>query len=161
MLQKRTRNGFAAACRKRCAHPLAPSARGLRPQAVGERTVRLPEIFRAMARFSPSAPSGHLPRRGRFFDTLPQWICGSFFIGSLWQGRGEKRVLRENFLKKMRKSKKKAPALLYRECRGEHCSPANLVQQGFSGKALHIARGHGRAMLAPTEFYNGRMIYKQ
>ena len=56
-------------CRKRCAHPLAPSARGLRPQAVGERTVRLPEIFRAMARFSPSAPSGHLPRRGRFFDT--------------------------------------------------------------------------------------------
>ena len=58
------------ACRKRCAHPLAPSARGLRPQAVGERTVRLPEIFRAMARFSPSAPSGHLPRRGRFFDTL-------------------------------------------------------------------------------------------
>lgn len=30
-----------------------------------------------------------------------------FFIGSLWQGRGEKRVLRENFLKKMRKSKKK------------------------------------------------------
>ena len=57
-------------CRKRCVHPLAPSARGLRPQAVGERTVRLSEIFRAMARFSPSAPSGHLPRRGRFFDTL-------------------------------------------------------------------------------------------
>ena len=55
---------------KRCVHPLAPSARGLRPQAVGERTVRLSEIFRAMARFSPSAPSGHLPRRGRFFDTL-------------------------------------------------------------------------------------------
>ena len=27
--------------------------------------MRLPEIFRAMARFSPSAPSGHLPRRGR------------------------------------------------------------------------------------------------
>ena len=49
----------AADCRKRCAHPLAPSARGLRPQAVGERTVRLSEIFRAMARFSPSAPSGH------------------------------------------------------------------------------------------------------
>ena len=58
------------ACRKRCAPPLAPSARGLRPQAVGERAVRLPEIFRAMARFSPSAPSGHLPRRGRFFDSL-------------------------------------------------------------------------------------------
>ena len=49
----------ASDCRKRCVHPLAPSARGLRPQAVGERTVRLSEIFRAMARFSPSAPSGH------------------------------------------------------------------------------------------------------
>ena len=51
--------GGSPGCRKRCAHPLAPSARGLRPQAVGERTVRLPEIFRTMARFSPSAPSGH------------------------------------------------------------------------------------------------------
>ena len=84
-----SKNDILPACRKRCAHPLAPSARvtphsvgrcreategpgpeGLRPQAVGERTVRLPEIFRAMARFSPSAPSGHLPRRGRFFDRL-------------------------------------------------------------------------------------------
>ena len=36
-----------------------PGPEGLRPQAVGERTVRLSEIFRAMARFSPSAPSGH------------------------------------------------------------------------------------------------------
>ena len=51
---------------KKVRSPLGPSARGLRPQAVGERTVRLPEIFRAMARFSPSAPSGHLPRRGAF-----------------------------------------------------------------------------------------------
>ena len=68
-------------CRKRCAHPLAPSARGLRPQAVGERTVRLPEIFRAMARFSPSAPSGHLPRRGRFFDTRePPFDKGGFSL---------------------------------------------------------------------------------
>ena len=48
-----------ADCRKRCVHPLASSAKGLRPQAVGERTVRLPEIFRIMARFSPSALSGH------------------------------------------------------------------------------------------------------
>ena len=44
---------------KKVRSPLGPSARGLRPQAVGERTVRLPEIFRAMTRFSPSAPSGH------------------------------------------------------------------------------------------------------
>ena len=63
-------HGCFVGCRKRCAHPLAPSVRGLRPQAVGERTVRLPEIFWAMTRFSPSAPSGHLPRRGRFFDSL-------------------------------------------------------------------------------------------
>ena len=48
-------------CRKRRVLPLAPSGRGLRPQAVGERTVRLPEIFRAMAMFSSSAPTGHLP----------------------------------------------------------------------------------------------------
>ena len=71
--------GGSPDCRKRCAHPLAPSARGLRPQAVGERTVRLPEIFRAMARFSPSAPSGHLPRRGRFFGTLPPLCQGRLF----------------------------------------------------------------------------------
>ena len=44
---------------KKVRSPLGPSARGLRPQAVGERTVRLPEIFRAMAKFSPSATSGH------------------------------------------------------------------------------------------------------
>ena len=44
---------------KKVRSPLGPSARGLRPQAVGERTVRRPEIFRAMARFSPAAPSGH------------------------------------------------------------------------------------------------------
>ena len=72
---------IAPDCRKRYVHSLAPSARGLRPQAVGERTVRLPEIFRAMARFSPSAPSGHLPRRGRFFDTLkPPFDKGGFFL---------------------------------------------------------------------------------
>ena len=49
--------------------PLAPSARGLRPQAVGERTVRLPEIFRAMAKFSPSAPSGTSLAEGGFISS--------------------------------------------------------------------------------------------
>ena len=44
---------------KKVRSPLGPSAKGLRPQAVGERTVRLPKIFRAMARFSPAATSGH------------------------------------------------------------------------------------------------------
>ena len=44
---------------KKVRSPLGILCEGTRPQAVGERTVRLPEIFRAMARFSPSAPSGH------------------------------------------------------------------------------------------------------
>ena len=81
-----------------------------------------------------------------------------FFYRKFVVGQGREKGIAREFLEK---NEKKAPALLYRECRGEHCSPANLVQQGFSGKALHIARGHGRPMLAPTEFYNGRMIYKQ
>jgi hypothetical protein len=44
---------------KKVRSPLGILCEGTRPQAVGERTVRLPEIFRVMARFSPSAPSGH------------------------------------------------------------------------------------------------------
>ena len=48
-------------CRKRCVYPLAPSARGLRPQAVGERTVPLPERLQITARFSPSGPAGPPP----------------------------------------------------------------------------------------------------
>ena len=53
--------------------PLAPSGRGLPPQRVGERALRSSEIFRAVARFSPSGPAGppfplwrkrHLPRIG-------------------------------------------------------------------------------------------------
>ena len=40
---------------------LAPSGRGLPPQRVGERTSRLSEIFRAMARFSPSGHAGPPP----------------------------------------------------------------------------------------------------
>ena len=55
-----TREG--SGCRKAGGRPMAaptvspwPPLRG----GQGERTVRLPEIFRAMAKFSPSAPSGH------------------------------------------------------------------------------------------------------
>ena len=44
---------------KKVRSPLDPSARGLRPQAVGGENCTAPEIFRAMARFSPAAPSGH------------------------------------------------------------------------------------------------------
>ena len=44
---------------KKVRSPLGPSARGLRPQAMGGENCTAPEIFRAMARFSPSAPSGH------------------------------------------------------------------------------------------------------
>ncbi len=56
---------------KKVRSPLDPSARGLRPQAVGERTVRLPEIFRAMARFSPAAPSGHRSPSGASATSPP------------------------------------------------------------------------------------------
>ena len=45
--------------------PLAPSARGLRPQAVGERTLHSPEIFGQRSTSLPPALRGHLPRRGR------------------------------------------------------------------------------------------------
>ncbi len=44
----------------------------------------------------------------------------------------------------------KTSTLLYRECRGDHWSPASLAQQRSFGKASHKANGHGRAMLAPT-----------
>ena len=44
----------------------------------------------------------------------------------------------------------KASTLLYRECRGEHCSPANLAQQRLFGKGSHKANRHGRALLVPT-----------
>ena len=44
----------------------------------------------------------------------------------------------------------KTSTLPYRECRGEHCSPANLAQKRSFGKDSHKANGHGRAMFAPT-----------
>ena len=50
----------------------------------------------------------------------------------------------------MRAACRKTSTLLYRECRGDHWSPANLAQQRSFGKASHKANGHGRAMLAPT-----------
>ena len=56
---------------KKVRSPLGPSAKGLRPQAVGERTVRLPEIFRVMARFSPSAPAGHRSPSGASATSPP------------------------------------------------------------------------------------------
>ena len=84
-----------------------------------------------------------------------------FFYRKFVAGQGRERGIARKFLQKNETTSDNAPALLYRQCRADHCSPANLVQQGFSGKALHIARGHGRAMLASTEFYNGRIIYKQ
>ena len=74
---------------KRCAHPLAPSARGHRPQAVGERTVRRPKYFGLwqgslppplrgtappLAQAPPPPYRGSLSRRGRFFDSLSR--CG-------------------------------------------------------------------------------------
>ena len=73
---------------KRCVHPLAPSARGLRPQAVGERTVRRPKYFGLwqgslppplrgtappLAQAPPPPYRGSLSRRGRFFDSLSRY----------------------------------------------------------------------------------------
>ena len=49
--------------------------------------------------------------------------------------------------------RQKTPILLCRECRGEQCSPANLTQQRFFGKASHMASGHGRTMCAPTRHF--------
>ena len=40
-----------------------------------------------------------------------------------------------------------------RDCRGEHCSPANLAQQRLFGKVSHKANRHGRALLAPTKHF--------
>ena len=42
-----------------------PGPEGLRPQAVGERTLRQSEIFRAMARFSPSLRGTSLAEGGK------------------------------------------------------------------------------------------------
>lgn len=46
---------------KKVRSPLGPSARGLRPQTVGERTLWSPEIVRAAARLSPTGPAGPPP----------------------------------------------------------------------------------------------------
>ena len=103
---------------KKVRSPLGLSARGLRPQAVGERTVRLPEIFRAMAKFSPSAPSGHRPRRWRS-------AC------------------------------QKTSTLLYRECRGDHWSPASLAQQrAFRDGFLTRHTGTGEQCSPLQEFFD-------
>ena len=110
-------------CRKRCVYPLAPSARGLRPQAVGERTVRLPEIFRAMAKFSPSAPSGHRSPLWRKRH-LPR-------IGGVCLAEGGQTVKKVH-------------------CRGEHCSPVPVCRvRGLPEKAL-LRQVGGRTMFAPT-----------
>ena len=61
----------------------------------------------------------------------------------------------------MIKSKKKHLLGYIKNVGANIVRPPTWCSKAFSGKALHIARGHGRAMLAPTEFYNGRMIYKQ
>ena len=64
------RRGRACPARGLPAEGLAPSARRLRPQAVGERASRKSEIFRVMVRFSPSGPAGPPPsqREARIFQ---------------------------------------------------------------------------------------------
>ena len=73
---------------KKVRSPLGPSARGLRPQAVGERTVRRPKYFGLwqsslppplrgtappLAQAPPPPYRGSLSRRGRFFDSLSRY----------------------------------------------------------------------------------------
>ncbi len=57
----------ASDCRKRCAHPLAPSARGLRPQAVGERTVRLSRNISGYGKVLSLRPFGAPPSQREVF----------------------------------------------------------------------------------------------
>ena len=74
---------------KKVRSPLGPLCEGAPPAGGGGENCTAPEIFRAMARFSPSAPSGHrsptgasatsppyrgsLSRRERFFDSLSRY----------------------------------------------------------------------------------------
>ena len=114
---------IAPDCRKRYVHSLAPSARGLRPQAVGERTVWKPEIFRATARFSPSGPTGHRSPSGAL-ATSPR-------IGGVCLAEGGQTVKKVH-------------------CRGEHCSPVPVCRvRGLPEKAL-LRQVGGRTMFAPT-----------
>ena len=57
-------------------YPLAPSGRGLRPQAVGERAVRSPAIFRVAARFSPSGPAGPPPSQREAGSVINPYSAG-------------------------------------------------------------------------------------
>ena len=85
-----------------------------------------------------------------------------FFYRKFVVGQGRVRSIAREFLEKNEKVKKKTPALLLERIVGRNIvRPPTWCSKVFSGKGLHMARGHGRAMLAPTEFYNGRMIYKQ
>ena len=51
---------------------LGPLWEGAPPAGGGGESFTQARRFRAKARLSPSGPSGHLPPRGRFFDTQKQ-----------------------------------------------------------------------------------------
>ena len=146
---------------KKMCSPLGPLCEGAPPSGGGGENCAVARNISGYGKVLSLRPFGAPPSQREVFRHAVAMDLRVFFYRKFVVGQGTERSIAREFLEKMKKSKKKAPAWLYKECRGEHCSPANLVQQGFSGKALHIARGHGRAMLAPTEFYNGRMIYKQ
>ena len=56
---------------------------------------------------------------------------------------------------------KKAPALSYRECRGDHWSPANLTQQRIFRDSFLQGKRARASNARPYRVYNGRIIYKQ
>ena len=60
---------------------LGPLWEGAPPAGGGGESFTQARRFRAKARLSPSGPSGHLPPRGRFFDTQRDRLGGPFVGG--------------------------------------------------------------------------------
>ena len=91
--------------------------------------------------------SGAIFEHSRLFDTTLPHCCGNLnsFFGFFVK------IFRQKIVKSV-----KNRFSTYSECRGEHCSPANLAQHRLFGEIYHRANGHGRAMPAPTNrFFAG------
>ena len=65
---------------------LGPLWEGAPPAGGGGESFTQARRFRAKARLSPSGPSGHLPPRGRFFDTQGFPHGGSCLRSGLMRG---------------------------------------------------------------------------
>ena len=80
------------------------------------------------------------------FDTTLPHCCGNLnsFFGFFVK------IFRQKIVESV-----KNRSSTYSECRGEHCSPANLAQHRLFGEIYHRANGHGRAMPAPQTVEKG------